>query len=88
MKFKVSVVDPTLDIFDNEYCEIKLHRYTSIKHFEEVHHDHEDDDFGEFTDETIDLVICNEDGGDLWNKAQLYCPDYKDTDFLYGDYDQ
>ena len=36
LQFKIAIIDPNLDIFDNEYAEIKLHRYTSIKHHENI----------------------------------------------------
>ena len=55
MKFKVSIIDPDLNIFDNPYCEIKLHRYTSLPHIEDIANDKVHD----FKDELIDLVNCD-----------------------------
>ena len=87
MKFKIAIIDPDLDIFDNPYCEIKLHRYTSLESVEDIN----DDKVHKFTDKIIDLVDCEIDKHkiDIWNIGQHYfCPDYKDSDFLYGDYNQ
>lgn len=31
LKFRISIVDENLDILDNPYGEIKLHRYTNLE---------------------------------------------------------
>ena len=62
MKFKIAIVDPDLDIFDNPYCEIKLHRYTSVESAAEINHTskwHDDYDHP-FLDKIIDLKMCDE----------------------------
>lgn len=75
-------MDKTLNLDDNPYGEIKLHRYTNYENG------------GGATDDLIvDMVDCdyvdetNEEKNDLWNLKQKYlCPKFSETDILYGDY--
>lgn len=90
LKFRVGIIDKELNIFDNPYCEIKLHRYTSLNNIEDI----KNPKVNKFMDKIIDIVDCDkkdkkENSNDVWNVGQIYyCPDYKDSDFLYSDYDQ
>jgi len=37
-------------------------------------------------DEIIPLKVCNEHYGDEWNKDfKVYCPDFRESDFMFGD---
>jgi len=46
----------------------------------------EDGDIIETKDEIIELKECNEKA-DAWSvNHQVYCPDYKEDHFIYGDY--
>ena len=59
-----------MDIFDNEYAEIKLHRYTSVKHHENIN----DQEVTKTVDEIIPLINCNygktDEVNDDWNLGQ------------------
>ena len=63
-------MDKTLDIKDNPYCEIKLHRYTSLVDGKDILNAPVRD----FEDKIIDIVDCDknekkENSNDLWNKG-------------------
>ena len=62
LDFKIAIVDKSLDLDDNPYGEIKLHRYSN----------YENED-GDTNDVIIDMRDCNyadetnEEKNDLWN---------------------
>ena len=62
LDFKVAILDKTMNLQDNPYGEIKLHRYTNYEN-----------GGGNTTDEIIDMVDCNyadetnEEKYNLWN---------------------
>ena len=37
-------------------------------------------------DEIIPVKLCNENSERLESDINIYCPDYRDSDFLYGDW--
>lgn len=80
-------------MFDNPYFEIKLHRYTSLESAEDINQTSKwkDDYDHPFEDKIIDLKDCDNDepNHEVWSIGQhFFCPDYSDSDFLYGDYYQ
>ena len=68
LKFRIAVIDPSLNIFDNPYCEIKLHRYTSLASVDDI----KKSEVSKFQDKIIDIVDCDKDSkkensNDVWN---------------------
>ena len=70
------------DNLDNPWGELKLHRYTNM-----ASADAPEGEVIDVKDEIIDLKECTEGETDMWStNLKIYCPDYKDDQFLYGDY--
>ena len=68
LKFRIAVIDSELNIFDNPYCEIKLHRYTSLESVDDI----KKPEVNKFMDKIIDVVDCDKDSkkensNDVWN---------------------
>ena len=67
-KFRIAIIDPELNIFDNPYCEIKLHRYTSLQSVDDI----KKDKVSKFDDKLIEIADCDQNKGgensnDVWN---------------------
>ena len=83
--FKVSVVDSTFKNTDNPYGEFKLHRYTTIEDHNKILTEGEKPS----RDEIIELRDCDygksDEKNQMWSVGNtMYCPVWKETDFLYG----
>jgi len=85
MTFQVYVDNEEFDNDDNEYGKFKFHNYINMDNSTDL------DGTAGLRDEEIKLVECKDkvaDDDSVWQSSKIknYCPDFGDTDFLYGDY--
>ena len=79
------MIDKDFDNNDNPYLLFKLHRYTNMPQDLQTH---QLDEGKTSLDLEIPLKMCgniNEDNL-WWEKAKIYCPSYRPTDILNGDF--
>ena len=84
INFLIYIQDPEFDNEDNEYIEIKLHKKTNMID----QNDYKERIYTEIKDEIIPIKVCTgTDYEDEWSSgSKIYCPDYRENDFLFGDY--
>ena len=81
VQFSIYLLDRLFDNDHNEYVEIKLHRYTNMDHPTDFNKSKT-----EFHDHDVPLKLCKENKDEWSLDLNVYCPDYKESDFLFGDY--
>ena len=77
------MLDKTFDNDDNPYIKIKLHRYSNLNMEDPML-----PKLDKPQDIIIPLVVCNlVDNEHVWHvKTKKYCPQYRDSDVLFGDF--
>ena len=77
------MLDEDFDNDDNPYIKIKLHRYSNLNMEDPML-----PPLPKPIDIIIPMVVCNKNEGEhVWYvKRKKYCPEYRDTDVLFGDF--
>ena len=82
-KFSIYIQDNEFDNDDNPYAEIKLRKLTNMDNM----FDYQDRIQDPIRKEFLDLKECSETESDTYSSdVKIYCPDWTDDDFLFGDY--